>query len=531
MSDQCVRDLAVTPDTGMENDAVQPKDSKVPRTSLPKWQLFLVILVMFAEPVSSTVIYPFINAFVRETGITEGDEKKTGYYAGVIVRHIFPQSIHCSLTCFLFHRNLFFFVGEAVTVVHWGRASDRIGRKPILIMGLVILAASMFSFGLSKGYWLLVVSRFVQGVANGNIGVTKSVMGELTDSTNMARAFGYIPLQWAAGVTIGPLIGGYFARPAERWPALFGRSTLFFLHPYFLPCAIASILTLVLLTVISMGLKETLPAAISRRKQNISRQSSLNESETATLIDSTDSIIYGSMISSPELCASPVEQNLEEESPTIRSLLTPRFNSLLVNYVFLALADQSNQVLLPLVYSTSISFGGLGFDPYTIGVVMGTWGMLNGIVQAIVFAPLVEKFGPRKLYIVSFACMLVVFPAYPLMSFLTKLAGGTVSAAVWTVLIIQLACTSMLYMCYGLIQVYFVDAAPSKSTLGAINGIAQMIASLCRSVSPAVASSLYAISLEDNLLGGSMVFVVLWIITVIGVGMSLRIPMNFVHAK
>ena len=96
-----------------------------------------------------------------------------------------------------------FFVGEAASVVQWGRASDRIGRKPILMFGLVILSASMFSFGLSKTFWLLVTSRFIQGVANGNIGVTKSAMGELTDSTNMARAFGYIPLQWAAGVTVG----------------------------------------------------------------------------------------------------------------------------------------------------------------------------------------------------------------------------------------------------------------------------------------------------------------------------------------
>jgi hypothetical protein len=57
------------------------------RTPLPKFQLFIVFLIQFAEPVTATVIYPFINQFVRETGVTQGDERKTGYYAGIIVSH------------------------------------------------------------------------------------------------------------------------------------------------------------------------------------------------------------------------------------------------------------------------------------------------------------------------------------------------------------------------------------------------------------------------------------------------------------
>jgi hypothetical protein len=55
------------------------------RTPLPKFQLFIVSLIQFAEPVTATVIYPFINQFVRETGVTGGDERKTGYFAGIIV--------------------------------------------------------------------------------------------------------------------------------------------------------------------------------------------------------------------------------------------------------------------------------------------------------------------------------------------------------------------------------------------------------------------------------------------------------------
>jgi hypothetical protein len=55
------------------------------RTPLPTFQLLVVSLVQFSEPVTATVIYPFINQFVRETGATGGDERKTGYFAGIIV--------------------------------------------------------------------------------------------------------------------------------------------------------------------------------------------------------------------------------------------------------------------------------------------------------------------------------------------------------------------------------------------------------------------------------------------------------------
>lgn len=63
------------------------------RTPLPKYQLFIAFLIQFSEPITASVILPFVPQFVRSTGITKGDEKKTGYYAGIIVR-----AIECKIT-------------------------------------------------------------------------------------------------------------------------------------------------------------------------------------------------------------------------------------------------------------------------------------------------------------------------------------------------------------------------------------------------------------------------------------------------
>ena len=61
------------------------RDTEKP-TPLPKFQIFVVLLIQIAEPITGLVIYPFVNQFVRESGITNGEDRKTGYYAGIIVR-------------------------------------------------------------------------------------------------------------------------------------------------------------------------------------------------------------------------------------------------------------------------------------------------------------------------------------------------------------------------------------------------------------------------------------------------------------
>lgn len=67
------------------------EDEDVKPTPLPVLQLLSVFLIQFAEPVTALCIYPFVNQFVRETGITKGDETKTGYYAGIIVRACYTR--------------------------------------------------------------------------------------------------------------------------------------------------------------------------------------------------------------------------------------------------------------------------------------------------------------------------------------------------------------------------------------------------------------------------------------------------------
>jgi MFS family permease len=85
--------------------------------------------------------------------------------------------------------------------MHWGRLSDSIGRKPVIITGLLGLTLSMFSFGISKSFVGLVVSRALAGALNANTGVLKTIIAEITDETNVAGAYSCLPIVWFVGVT------------------------------------------------------------------------------------------------------------------------------------------------------------------------------------------------------------------------------------------------------------------------------------------------------------------------------------------
>ena len=70
--------------------------------------------------------------------------------------------------------------------MHWGRFSDRIGRRPVLLVGLAGLTASMLSFGFAKSFSAVVISRLIAGTWNGNIGVSKTVVSPFIHTGSLA---------------------------------------------------------------------------------------------------------------------------------------------------------------------------------------------------------------------------------------------------------------------------------------------------------------------------------------------------------
>ncbi|KAG6909374.1 hypothetical protein DXG01_000813 [Tephrocybe rancida] len=479
-------------------DATINDNEPVKRTPLPKFQLFIVFLIQFAELITATVIYPFINQFVRDTGVTRGDERKTGYYAGAI------EST--------------FFVAEALTVVYWGRVSDWFGRRPVLLIGPLGLTLSMLSFGLARDYATLIMWRCLQGVFNGNIGA----LG-LTDSTNMADAFALMPLVWSLGATIGPIIGGMLSQPAKTWPDVFGKLAFFHQYPYFLPCAVAAFVAFLPTVFAFVGLKETLPSAIIRqkKKQAAADQCAAPDS-TTSLLSGHSAQTYSATTNTTVEAAATEDDSEDQAPPPLRDLLVPRVLLTLVVFAFFAFVDTSIQILQPLVYSTSVPLGGLGFRPYQIGVIMGTWGLINAVFQLTCLGWLLRRFSARKIQVFAFFSYCVVLALYPALSFARRAEGA--DGLVWALIIVQLTFVLPNSVAYMSILMSVMDSAPSRSSLGTVVGLSQAIGGVVRGLAPTVASSLFSVSLERKLASGNLVFMVLFMISAIGLRMAFLMP-------
>ena len=102
----------------------------------------------------------------------------------------------------------------------------------------------MLIFGLSESYTQAVIGRCIAGLLNGNIGVVKSFLTEITDDSNRGAAFSYMSVAWALGTILGPLIGGLLCRPAITYPNVFGNNLFFIEYPYFLPVLIYVVLAI-----------------------------------------------------------------------------------------------------------------------------------------------------------------------------------------------------------------------------------------------------------------------------------------------
>ena len=138
----------------------------------------------------------------------------------------------------------------------------------------------------------------------------------------------------------------------------------------------------------------------------------------------------------------------QEVRPSLRSLLVRRTILPILNYAFLAFVDDAFLILQPLMYSTAISGGGLGFRSLTTGVILGVWGVIDGVFQIWAFPKVLKRFGPKKVYVFCFSGYLLCYATFPILSTLAK-REKAIDVKVWVVLILQLAAYLVAYTCYG----------------------------------------------------------------------------------
>ena len=135
----------------------------------------------------------------------------------------------------------------------WGRLSDRLGRKPVIMICLAGAAVSYVMLGLASSLWMVYFARGFAGLMAGNLGVASAMMADITPPEQRAKGMGLIGAAFGLGIVLGPMLGGLLS----------GEDGSFTL-----PCIVAGLMSV--LAIISAAL--FLPESLDRKRRVANRQ-------------------------------------------------------------------------------------------------------------------------------------------------------------------------------------------------------------------------------------------------------------------
>lgn len=151
-----------------------------------------------------------------------------------------------------------------------------------------------------------------------------------------------------------------------------------------------------------------------------------------------------------EILDGPVK---DKEGPLpLRAMLTRPVVVSVANYGMIGLLDIIGEALMPLVWSTSVEFGGLGMSPASIGVWIAIgYGLLSCVFQLVAFPPIVKRFGPRRLFIASISGFFLVYITFPFENLaLRHSSRGGMNPATGLLMMLQLSAISFSEVGFGM---------------------------------------------------------------------------------
>jgi len=431
------------------------------------------------------------------------DETRISIYSGMLI------------TAFAF--------AEFSTGMIWGRISDRIGRRPVLIGGLVGTSISMLCFGLSTNLWTAIISRALGGLLNGNVGVLQTTVAELVKKKeHQPRAYSIMPFVWCLGSIIGPAMGGALAMPCDSYTSLFPRGGLFDKYPFLLPNLVCVVILLLGIVNGILFIDETHPDF--KHKQDKGRQlgeylsnkfagfwaeSSFDDKcgDTKHNFDFDPPPGYRSTENSPLLSSSPPPNvTLDPESTSTKqdrglaNTFSKQVIHVVVGYGILAFHSVSFDSLMPVMLSEqpsnttpSLPFkfsGGFGMSTKSIGFMLAVQGIYSMIAQLWFFPAVVKKLGT----LTAFRMVMLVWPLlYFAVPYIVLLPDHLQNTGVYAAMLIKITFHVIAFPANAIL---LANSAPSKAVLGTINGVAASTACLCRALGPTVSGSIHSAGLS-----------------------------------
>jgi MFS family permease len=172
-------------------------------------KLFTLMATAFVDMMGLLMIIPLLPFYVKTLGGPGIDFLGMHFGIGIISGFIVAA----------------FTVAQLLSAPMWGRFSDRVGRRPTLLIALGASAIAYLIFGFANSLFLLFVSRIVQGAGGGTVGVIQAYVADTTEPKDRARALGWLSATTNLGVALGPVLGSFAITLGQR-DLMPGSSTL-----------------------------------------------------------------------------------------------------------------------------------------------------------------------------------------------------------------------------------------------------------------------------------------------------------------
>src|SRR5829696_7378369 len=163
-------------------------------------KLLTLMATAFIDMVGLLMIIPLLPFYVQTFGGSGITVLGIHFGIGIIVGFIIAA----------------FTVAQLLSAPMWGKFSDRVGRRPTLLIALSASAVAYLIFGFAHSLFLLFLSRIVQGAGGGTVGVIQAYVADTTAPQDRARALGWLSATTNLGVALGPVLGSFAITLGKR---------------------------------------------------------------------------------------------------------------------------------------------------------------------------------------------------------------------------------------------------------------------------------------------------------------------------
>jgi hypothetical protein len=319
-------------------------------------------------------------------------------------------------------------------------------------------------------------------------------------TSSVARAYTIMPIFYTIGCTIGPVIGGYLAKPQDSFPNTLGKIRLFQTYPYLLPNLACIAMLLITIVVAATLLEETHPKILERR-----RKYSLKDFEGPQINVETP-LLHAAI---EDRTVHETEYNTDSSSSSI--LISPKFSARLswkiwnpIIAVCILTSHTLNYIqLIPIFLQSPVDtqvpkyyfggVGGLGLPLYKSGQIMAIGGLISMAVQLVLFPECTKSFGLIKIFAFITLFHPLVYLVAPYIAFIPDGTWRNVGLFSW--LTVR---TIFGVFTYPILLIFIKQATPSSSMLGRVNGIVASTGAAFRTLSPPIAGYLQTIGERNH---------------------------------